>query len=360
MVTLGGLAILRYRHLDAPLFDLAVGLVLAVAFYLFFGQGQGHGWGYRYLHPYFGNLVLLAVAGYRMIEGGSPVRAVKLQRLLVASTLLAVLVQIPFRLWEVREFTMPFASAYRYLKSLPVDVVIIKEQDTWYARDLVRNSPDAGTRPKIMSMERLSGQDARQLAARYKVQFVDHAQLSQLVSSKSSLGTMESPSLCILIPCLNEQESISAVVAEYRNVFGDARILVVDNGSVHQTAALAREAGATVLSEPRRGKARAILTAFQKIPDDLVLMVDGDGSYPADSARLIYEDYLRSPVDMLSGIRRSEANQDGVFRPMHQAGTAIFNGAPAWPSVCARRTCSRPQTFLAPVLHECAGAFERL
>ena len=179
LVTLGGLAILRYRHLDAPLFDLAVGLVLAAAFYLFFGQGQGHGWGYRYLHPYFGNLVLLAVAGYRMIEGGSPVRAVKLQRLLVASTLLAVLVQIPFRLWEVREFTMPFASAYRYLKSLPVDVVIIKEQDTWYARDLVRNSPDAGTRPKIMSMERLSGQDARQLAARYKVQFVDHAQLSQ-------------------------------------------------------------------------------------------------------------------------------------------------------------------------------------
>ena len=138
---------------------------------------------------------------------------------------------------------------------------------------------------------------------------------------------MESPSLCILIPCLNEQESISAVVAEYRNVFGDARILVVDNGSVDQTAALAREAGATVLSEPRRGKARAILTAFQNIPDDLVLMVDGDGSYPADSARLIYEDYLRSPVDMLSGIRRSEANQDGVFRPMHQAGTAIFNGA---------------------------------
>lgn len=134
---------------------------------------------------------------------------------------------------------------------------------------------------------------------------------------------MDSPSLTILIPCLNEELGIAAVVREYGSAFPQADILVVDNGSEDTTAIEAKGAGATVITERRRGKARAVATALAVIDTDLVLMADGDGSYPAEGARLLVEEYLREPVDMVTGIRSAQ-NTTQVFRPMHQWGMSIF------------------------------------
>ena len=55
---------------------------------------------------------------------------------------------------------------------------------------------------------------------------------------------MDSPSLTILIPCLNEELGIAAVVREYGSAFPQADILVVDNGSEDSTAVAAKGAGA--------------------------------------------------------------------------------------------------------------------
>jgi glycosyltransferase involved in cell wall biosynthesis len=134
---------------------------------------------------------------------------------------------------------------------------------------------------------------------------------------------MESPSLTILMPCLNEERQVALVVAEYRAAFPRAEVLVVDNGSEDGTAAAARSAGAAVITEKRRGKARAVATALAAIDTDLVLMVDGDGSYPAEGASLLLTQYLREPADMISGIRSAQ-NASNVFRPMHQWGMSIF------------------------------------
>jgi glycosyltransferase involved in cell wall biosynthesis len=134
---------------------------------------------------------------------------------------------------------------------------------------------------------------------------------------------MDSPSLTILIPCLNEELGIAAVVREYGSAFPQADILVVDNGSEDSTAIEAKRAGATVITEKRRGKARAVATALAVIDTDLVLMVDGDGSYPAEGARLLVQEYLREPIDMITGIRSAQ-NATQVFRPMHQWGMSIF------------------------------------
>jgi hypothetical protein len=136
-------------------------------------------------------------------------------------------------------------------------------------------------------------------------------------------SSIDLPSLTILIPCLNEERGIAAVVREYAAVFPHAEILVVDNGSEDETAVVARAAGATVMAEHRRGKATAVASALSAIDTDLVLMVDGDGSYPADGGCLLVEQYLREPVDMITGIRSAQkAGQ--VFRPMHQWGMSIF------------------------------------
>jgi glycosyltransferase involved in cell wall biosynthesis len=132
---------------------------------------------------------------------------------------------------------------------------------------------------------------------------------------------MDLPSLTILIPCLNEASSVATVVREYAAIFPQAEVLVVDNGSKDGTAAAARAAGATVITEKRCGKARAVATALATIDSDLVLMVDGDDSYPAEGGRLLLEQYSREPADMITGIRSA---QNDVFRPMHQWGMSIF------------------------------------
>ena len=72
------------------------------------------------------------------------------------------------------------------------------------------------------------------------------------------------PSLTVLIPCLNEALGIAEVVREYAAAFPQATILVVDNGSDDGTAAVARSAGAEVITERRRGKATAVATAFAR------------------------------------------------------------------------------------------------
>ncbi len=131
------------------------------------------------------------------------------------------------------------------------------------------------------------------------------------------------PSLTILIPCLNEALGVASVVREFSAAFPRAEILVVDNASDDGTAATARTAGAEVITERRRGKATAVATALAAIDTDLVLMVDGDGSYPAEGARLLLEEYLREPVDMITGIRSAQ-NATHVFRPIHQWGMSIF------------------------------------
>ena len=140
---------------------------------------------------------------------------------------------------------------------------------------------------------------------------------------------MASSTLTILIPCLNEELGVASVIGEYGSAFPHADILVVDNGSEDETANIARASGAIVITEKRRGKARAVATALAMIDTDLVLMVDGDGSYPAEGARLLVEEYLREPVDMITGIRSAQ-NASHVFRPMHQWGMSIFAGVLNW------------------------------
>jgi len=140
---------------------------------------------------------------------------------------------------------------------------------------------------------------------------------------KSLSGRSAQQSLSILIPCLNEERAVAGVVTEFRDAFPEARILVVDNGSVDDTPSRARAAGADVLAERRRGKGQAVATAFSQLDSDVVIMVDGDGSYPAEGARRLLEAYLVAPVDMVTGIRTPLA-EGTPFRPFHRIGSWLF------------------------------------
>lgn len=130
-------------------------------------------------------------------------------------------------------------------------------------------------------------------------------------------------SAAILVPCLDEALAIAAVVDELRRHVPEARIVVVDNGSGDDTAERARAAGAEVIVETRRGKAHAVLAGFAYLDEDLVVMIDGDGSYPAEGVRRLLDAFQVTPVDMITGIRTAP-DANAAYRPLHRFGSAAF------------------------------------
>ena len=95
---------------------------------------------------------------------------------------------------------------------------------------------------------------------------------------------MTGKSLTIGVPCYNEALTIGKVVGDFRGVFPHARILVIDNASSDDTAAIARARGAEVIAEPRRGKGYAVQRLFRECNSEHLIMADGDDTYPAEEA----------------------------------------------------------------------------
>ena len=81
----------------------------------------------------------------------------------------------------------------------------------------------------------------------------------------------------IILPCLDEAEALPGVLAAMPAGY---RVLVVDNGSTDNTAAVAAACGATVIVEPRRGYGAAVHAGLLAATADLVGVLDADGSLP--------------------------------------------------------------------------------
>jgi len=126
--------------------------------------------------------------------------------------------------------------------------------------------------------------------------------------NKAKVGT--------ILPALNEAETIGKVIDEIpRQALEQegysVEVLVVDNGSTDQTAQIAREKGATVITEARRGKGRAVRTAFEQVNADFVFMLDSDYTYPAtyvpDILKLLEQGYSVVIGSRLKGKREKGA-----------------------------------------------------
>ena len=133
-------------------------------------------------------------------------------------------------------------------------------------------------------------------------------------------------SVAVIIPCLNEAATIGKVVADFRTMLPAARILVIDNRSTDTTAATAREAGAIVVRESRRGKGFALIHGFRLTRDaDMVVMVDGDDTYPAGAVVELL-DAVRDGADMAIGTRLRQPEK-GAFSASHSLGNRLFVAA---------------------------------
>ena len=129
--------------------------------------------------------------------------------------------------------------------------------------------------------------------------------------------------IAVLIPCFNEAQTISKVVAEFKKVLPEAVVYVYDNNSTDNTAELAKAAGAVVRREYRQGKGNVIRRMFRDINAECYIMADGDDTYPADFAREMADRVLLKHVDMVVGDRLSSTYFEENKRPFHNFGNTI-------------------------------------
>lgn len=129
--------------------------------------------------------------------------------------------------------------------------------------------------------------------------------------------------IAILIPCYNESITIEKVITDYKKALPEAAIYVYDNNSNDHTDEIARNAGAIVRYEYRQGKGNVIRSMFRDIEADCYLMIDGDDTYPAESAKEMCELVLQGKADMVIGDRLSSTYFEENKRPFHNFGNEI-------------------------------------
>ncbi len=131
------------------------------------------------------------------------------------------------------------------------------------------------------------------------------------------------PSIAVLVPCYNEEQTIADVVQRLRGALPGAAVYVFDNNSRDLTALRARSAGAIVVREPRQGKGNVVRRMFADIDADIYLMIDGDGTYDPEDAPLMINTLVTERCDMVVGTRRGVTLDAG--RAGHAFGNRIFN-----------------------------------
>ena len=127
----------------------------------------------------------------------------------------------------------------------------------------------------------------------------------------------------VLIPCYNESKTIKKVITDFKRVLPHADIYVYDNNSTDNTDKIAKDAGAIVKYEYKQGKGNVVRSMFRDITADCYIMVDGDDTYPAESACEIEKLILSNQADMIIGDRLSSTYFEENDRPFHNTGNKM-------------------------------------
>ncbi|MDQ2981094.1 MAG: glycosyltransferase family 2 protein [Actinomycetota bacterium] len=131
------------------------------------------------------------------------------------------------------------------------------------------------------------------------------------------------PRVALVVPVLDEEEALPALLREVPARVVD-EVIVVDGGSRDRTPALARAAGASLISEPRRGYGRACAAGAAATDAEIIVFMDGDGSDdPAELFRVL-EPLLAGRAALSLGARADL--EAGALLPHQRLGNAVVVG----------------------------------
>lgn len=132
--------------------------------------------------------------------------------------------------------------------------------------------------------------------------------------------------ICVVIPTLNEEIGIGDVIRNLPKDIDGSRVLplVVDGDSEDKTAEIAKKTGADIVECKFRGKGRQIREVLKSIDADIIVFIDGDGTYSSDELPLLVRPIIEGRADMVMG-SRLENMEKGAMTPFNTIGNKIFN-----------------------------------
>lgn len=134
-------------------------------------------------------------------------------------------------------------------------------------------------------------------------------------------------SLSIVIPAKNEAGGLSSFLPELREAYPDAEIIVVNDGSTDETAAVAESNGARVISNPySKGNGAAIKAGARAASGDVLLFMDGDGQHRVTDIQALL-DRIADGYDLVVGARSGVEAQASLAR---WGANSFYNRFASW------------------------------
>lgn len=132
---------------------------------------------------------------------------------------------------------------------------------------------------------------------------------------------MKDEDVCILIPTLNEEETIGGIIREFKSE-GFENIFVIDGNSEDSTRERAKREGARVEVQQGKGKGAAVKQAFERIEEEIIVMIDGDGTYSPSEVRKLIDPIVNGEAEHVIGNRFAYG---GAFAKLHRVGNWVLN-----------------------------------
>ncbi len=136
-------------------------------------------------------------------------------------------------------------------------------------------------------------------------------------------------SVAIIIPTLNEEPTIGEIIDKINqlNLNLNLSILVVDGGSIDNTLDICRRKNVKFMIQKGKGKGNAMREAVDQTDVDIVVFIDGDGTYSVTEIELLLKPLLEHNYDMVVGSRilGSSKREKGFIAGFNVLGNAIFN-----------------------------------
>jgi dolichol-phosphate mannosyltransferase len=136
---------------------------------------------------------------------------------------------------------------------------------------------------------------------------------------------MDRDDVCILLPTLDEVETVASVVDGFRGE-GFENVLVVDGHSSDGTREVAREHGARVIEQSGSGKGQAVREGLDHVDAPVVLMADADGTYRPEAAHRMLEPIFEGRAEHVIGDRFADMEPDAMTR-LNRVGNRLINRA---------------------------------
>jgi glycosyltransferase involved in cell wall biosynthesis len=129
----------------------------------------------------------------------------------------------------------------------------------------------------------------------------------------------------VIIPTLNEEATIREMIQGVHSTFIPISILVIDGGSTDATFEICKSEKVRFMCQRGKGKGSAMREAVENSEADIVVFIDGDGTYSPSDLELLLEPLLSGKSDMVIGSRILGKSEKGAVSTFNMVGNRLFN-----------------------------------